>query len=500
MHLVSYRGPGVAGGVSTGLQQVWEGYATTDDCWWYIDGTSINRLDRSAAAVTPMNVLDERILAGHYRYCNEFLWPLLHDMPQFARYYPADRECYHRFNAIVAQTLSSGSGTTSNVSFIQDYQLALLPALLRLEAGKRSVVFWHIPWPKKVSRQNIEPLMAIARSLLASQQIGFHIDEYAQNFMRFVRDNLPAYDVNMQQGFVFAQSGRRQTSEALEVSPRDPGYASSYVTRPLRPMSSQSASQGTAVKVCPLAIDSERWRAMSKEKLSDESRAKLLDVAVTTPFILSVDRADYTKGVKERLRAIDDLFCRYPEHKEELTFIQICGRTRPGMRAFDEYWQESQALADEINARWQTENWAPLKWVEQKLSPAELSKLYRTAEAMLITAGRDGLNLTAKEYVACQHGDAAGVLLLSTGTGVWQEFQSAAMGLDMTGSPGAVADTINRSLKLPLNERQMRMKILNSRLDAQSLSRWWQTLTTLPLIPGFTNPADSHPRKRAIAG
>jgi trehalose 6-phosphate synthase/phosphatase len=475
MHLVSYRGPGVAGGVSTGLHSVFLAKGQQGDCWWYLEENTVKRLAYTADKASPMNVLDERIINGHYRYCNEFLWPVMHDMPQQARYYPADREYYHQFNAALAHIVSSTTSESGdNLSFIQDYQLGLLPLFLKLEAGRRSVVFWHIPWPKTVSRQHVEPLTAIARALLCSDQIGFHTTEYATNFMRFVENNLPNFEVNAEHSFVCA---RLQTSvgiTALEPRRSDERYAGSYVTRPLKTMSMQTSRTATVIRACPLTINMESWAAMG---IASDSTAQLSGkLGVKTPFILSVDRADYTKGVKERFRAIDEFVRTHPSQRGKVSFLQVCGRSRPGVRAFDEYWQECQTLVSEINAKWQMADWSPIIWVEQKLSAPELAGLYRNAQSMLITAVRDGLNLTAKEYVACQSGKNSGLLLLSTTTGAWQELQEAAVGIDVSQTT-SIVDGIIRSMTMDAHERRLRMDIMHQALKNHTLGDWWQSLT-----------------------
>jgi trehalose 6-phosphate synthase/phosphatase len=494
MHLVSYRGPGVAGGVSTGLQSLWQSQGQSGDCWWFLEDNAVKKISQGGRQSQAMAVLDDKIVAGHYRYCNEFLWPVMHDMSQYARYYPADRESYHRFNSIMAQAVANTSTAAGNFSFVQDYQLALLPLFLKLESGGRSVVFWHIPWPRKVSRQHVEPLMAIARALLSCDQVGFHTAEYAKNFFSFVRANLPAFEVNVECNYITARSRGPANVSAVEAQRSVERYASSYITRPLKQLNSQQSRCITSVRACPLTIDVQNWQTMAA---ANEAIPLAEELGVQTRFIISVDRADYTKGVRERFRAIDEFFTLHPGRRGEISFLQVCGRTRPGMRTFDEYWIECQSLAAEINQKWQVGNWKPIVWVDRKLSSSELAGLYRSADGMLITAVRDGLNLTAKEFVASQADDRPGVLLLSTGTGVWQEFQNAAVGID-TSLSFSVSEAISRALIMDHYERKLRISAMRSTLNMQSLSTWWHTLTTAPAARRIST--DAAVPRRAVAG
>lgn len=511
MNLLSYRGPGVAGGVSTGLGQVWlsarqiagrdaaEQQAYDDDSWWFIEGNAVTRLQACAQKQTPMNLVDERVISGHYRFCNEFLWPVMHDLCQYATYNQPDRDCYESFNATYAQIVCSTARKPAGISFVQDYQLAMLPLFLKLESGRRSTVFWHIPWPRRVPIQYVEPIAAIARALLSAEHVGFHISEYAHNFMRFVRDYLPSYEVDMHNGFV---SLRRQgaAGNIVEAQFNRQHLAASYITRPLRRLSPLAETKGTSIQCYPLTIDADNWRNLAGQA-TGELASRL---GVRTKFVLSVDRADYTKGVRDRFHAIDQFLAANQSWREHITFLQICGRTRPGMKAFDEYWTECRVLCEQVNARWQTESWSPINWIDEKLNAVQLADLYRDAEAMLITAVRDGLNLTAKEYVACQN-EGKGVLLLSPQTGVWQEFEDGAVRINMHRA-SELPQRISEALSMPADERRRRLHLLNQRLSQRSLDDWWHFHTTGTVsepaarTAKVVNNGGTNNAKKAIAG
>jgi trehalose 6-phosphate synthase/phosphatase len=485
MDIISYRGPGVAGGVSSGLTRVWQ--TETDSgssCWWFLDGELVKALPDSSDTSRVVGIVDAQTIQAHYRYCNEFLWPLMHDLPQHVRYNAADRESYRNFNIAIARTIGDGN-KRFHPTFVQDYQLALLPSYMQFESSRRCLVFWHIPWPRNVLKTHIEPLMEIARGLLTAERIGFHTTEYAQNFMRFVRDNMPGYTV--EEDYMFVRSYELDTElKAIEsrrqsIEQKSPVTGvPSYINRPIPRFRDSDTSTGTLISVQPFGIDYDYWANL--EPAPDVVREVAdFGIDLKKPFVLSVDRADYTKGVKERIRAIDAFFTKYPEQRGKITFVQFCGRTRTRLAEFDRYWDECHESARVLNSRLAQGKWTPLLWIEQSVSALHLSVLYSRAQIMFITPVRDGLNLTAKEFVACQK-KHSGVLLLSPGAGVWQELSQHALRVDCL-RPDITADTIAAALKMGGMERRRRMTAMQEIIKNDSLHLWWTTFSGRPSLP-----------------
>ena len=480
MDVISYRGPGVAGGVSTGLTRAWQTQTDSQpNCWWFLDGELVKSLTNKQTESRVVGIIDPETIQAHYRYCNEFIWPLMHDLPQHVRYNAADRESYRHFNIAIARTAGEGH-TRFHQTFVQDYQLALLPSYMQFESTRRCLVFWHIPWPRNVLKTHIEPLMEIARGLLTAERIGFHTAEYAQNFMRFVKDNMPGYTVEEEYMFVrsYELGTELKTIESRRKSTA--AGAPSYINRPIPKFRDTDTSAGTLISVQPFGIDYEYWESFSPtpdvvREISD------LGIDLKKTFVLSVDRADYTKGVKERIRAIDAFFSKYPEQRGKITFVQLCGRTRTRLAEFDRYWDECQDSARVLNSRLAQGKWTPLLWVEQSVSAAHLAVLYFHARIMFINPVRDGLNLTAKEFVACQKNNP-GALLLSPGAGVWQELSQHALRID-SGRPDITADTIAAALKMGGMERRRRITEMQEIVKQASLQHWWTTFSSRPSPP-----------------
>lgn len=427
MNIVSYRGPGMAGGLSNAMTRVWEKDGNNGN-WWFVSDNVLSVSRGKDSKTESLVSADQDMINGHYRYCNDFLWPVMHDLSAYATYRAEDRKHYKTFNRLFAQAIThTQKGELQQGSFIHDYQLAGLPKPLRQDGNNVSALFWHIPWPKKVDENYVMAIADIVRPMLHADTIGFHTQEYVDNFIAFVEQNVTEYHGDLR-------------SKVIAV---------------------------------PLGIDYEHWSG-----LADQQEKEFLQILIgKTPTVLSVDRADFTKGVSNRMQAIDLFFRMHPEWKEKVRFLQVCGRTRAGIEAFDKYWVECRQLSRCVNNEWQTDEWHPITWLDQPLNSSELSVLYRNADVMLVNPLKDGLNLTAKEFVACQK-NPSGVLALSSGAGAWAELADGCVPVDPR-QPGQMAEAINTALNISKTEREMRMQLLTKAVRSNSLDKWWQKFTLL---------------------
>lgn len=480
MDVVSYRGPGAAGGVSSGLETAWRRQQAADVSWWFLGDDALKFLNPSSEHPEFVTQLSDAVVKGHYAYCNELIWPLMHDLPQYASYNSVNRTHYNSFNTTFAEYINFERATKKRY-FVQDYQLALLPSLLAKQGG-RSNIFWHIPWPKNVKEEFVEAIAEIARGMLSAESIGFHTAEYAQNFMAFVRRHLKDFSINSKDQVVYKHETKLVPRE---LSMAAGGELTPYVMRPfIQPISSSTTS--TKLVVQPLGIDNERWKNLARE---GKAPIEKVGVIPGERFILSVDRADYTKAVLDRLKIIDLLLEQNESLRGTVAFVQICGRSRAGVEAFDNYWNQCRTLADAINTRWEKDGWTPIRWVDQGLSAAELAPLYAIADAMLVNPVRDGLNLTAKEFVACR-GHNPGVLLLSPGAGAWYEIGQHALAADPN-KHQETADAIVRALNMPRAEKFERTTMMRHKIERNPLSMWWKQ---------FVHASQQHPHKSAQTG
>ena len=423
MHIVSYRGPAEPGGVSRLIEAGL--IHNKNNYWWHMNSQQMHL--RHKNKLSNMGVITPDLVEGHYRYANEFLWPLFHDRPDLAKYETIAHQKFAAFNMAFAWHLLHSENSAGDI-FINDYQFALLPELLH-NRQTNLVHFWHIPWPKvDIHHPFTEFLLEIARSLLSNRRLGFHTQKYIDNFLDFVDTWMPDAKIL-------------------------PGHPSRV----------QSAKGITELFVNPASVDLGLW----------EKRASIAaPPTIPCEYILSVDRADYAKGILERIAAIREFFAQRPDQKGKIQFVFICQRSRSGLEAFDRYWEQCRSEFEQLSKELSTATWAPVLWIDRPMDQEELAGWYAKARALLVNAPVDGLNLTAKEFVVCsQHKNPS--LILSTGAGAWQELHNDVVSIWDTDPAG-----IARSIIYALNEypfaNQSKMRYLKATVRKHNLNSWWQ--------------------------
>jgi trehalose-6-phosphate synthase len=427
MQIVSYRGPSQPGGVASLLERAHKRYPYS--AWWHVNDSTIQTIasyKRSAVAAIPNDIKE-----GHYRYCNEFLWPLMHGMPEKVRYAPADHNCYRALSISFAAHMNWDN--SSEPLFANDYQFALLPAYLTGRKAARTVFFWHIPWAESFPSEFTHHIAEIARGLLNCRVLGFHTVGYVESFCKFVEHNLPEY--RRENGSIISRNG--------------------HVTK---------------VIASAAGIDYAAWSGHG-QRITPVGEIEI-------PYILSVDRADYTKGVSERIEAIHKYFRAQPEMCGKIQFVFVCQRTRPGIAAYDDYWASCRTLFHRTQSEFSTSDWTPIKWVTTPVTPRELAEYYANASAMLVNPARDGLNLTAKEFIATNMRGSS-TLILSSGAGVWHELKNHVVTIRACNGD-AIATAIKEALDQPIAVRRTNLHRLKQIVRESSFERWWQQLTGLP--------------------
>ncbi len=423
MDIVSYRGPNAPGGVSNVLQTVFCDPRLELNGWWFFAKNRFNRLNQIVES-SPLTLaaFSNELVDHHYSYCNQYLWPMFHGFHEFAAYDAKLRLGYRRANRLLAQTIAhSHLGTEF---FIHDYQLAMVPKLLQAEGISATSFFWHIPWPEELPIASVERALEIAQGISAAAKICFQTEKDANNFLAFCRQYC-------------------EDSSRLEER----------------------------ITVAPVPIDPEFWMILSQDQIKAQKVLQHRSIGEREKLVLSVERADYTKGVLERLHAIDQYLRRNEHAPGSIRFLQILPRTREGINSYDHYWQLCQQKVETINKTWGTLDWKPVDWIEQSLSAPELAILYARADVMLITSIADGLNLTAKEYVVCQQ-NGTGALVLSRKCGVSTELSSSAFLID----PRSAEDVVNgltNALTAPYSERYARMRKAQEAVGRNSSSLWF---------------------------
>ncbi len=383
--------------------------------------------------------------SGYYDgFSNEGLWPLCHIAHTRPLFRASDWACYQRVNEKFAAALvEEMEGCANPIVFVQDYHFALLPKLIKAaRPDARVAIFWHIPWPNPEAF-GICPWQAeLLDGLLGADLIGFHIALHCNNFLATVDRVLEA------------------RTDREHMTARRHGHSSSVRSYPVsvvldgaRKEAPISNRDGSSLKTRPFA----RQILLDEFDLSCESLA------------LGVDRLDYTKGIVERLTALEHLFEAHPWHRERLTMVQIAAPSRTRIPSYIDLRRQVEETAERINQRYQTAHWKPIVLIERQCSHEEVDRWYRAADLCLVTSLHDGMNLVAKEYLAARD-DEDGVLVLSKFTGAAIELRDALLvnPYDTNG----VAEAIHQALEMSRGDRRMRMQRMRRHVMENNIYRW----------------------------
>ncbi len=361
-------------------------------------------------------------------FANRTLWPLFHYFIGRTVIDGKTWRVYERVNARFAQAAAAAAAEDGLV-WIHDYQLLRVPHhLRRLRPGCRMAFFLHIPFPAADVLRVLPWSRSLLRGMLAADLVGFHVPSYSEHFL-ICAERLLGCEVDRAAGIV--------RFEGRDVS----------------------------VQAHPISIDTSHLETLARRKPDKPQPAWTEGVR----GILGVDRLDYTKGVHERLLAIERLLDVHPGYRSRIQFTQLLV---PSRERVEEYSQMKKAIDEtvgRINGRFSEPGWSPISYLVRSLPPEQLVHLYRQADVALVTPLRDGMNLVAKEYVASQI-DNDGVLILSEMAGAAEELQEALIvnPFDIE----SVADALHRALSMTDDERLARMAALRDRVRANDVHAW----------------------------
>jgi trehalose 6-phosphate synthase len=370
----------------------------------------------------------------YYGLANEGLWPLCHIAFHRPTFRLKDWESYRRANQLFAEAVLEEAGDRPAIVFIQDYHFALLPRLLK-QRNPRLVVaqFWHIPWPNREVFRAFPWKEELLDGMLGNDLLGFHLQHHCSNFLHTVDRGIEAM-VDTEGFRVFRNGGMTRV-------------------RPF-PISIDFEAHEREAASAAVARHRERWQA-------ELGGAQFVGIGI--------DRADYTKGIPERLSAIDRLLETNPEYRGKLVFLQIAVPSRTRIPQYDNLNREIAALAESINARWARGVWRPIHLFRRHLPQPELMALHQLADFCLVSSLHDGMNLVAKEYAASRS-DGDGVLILSSFTGAARELTSALLVNPF--SPDEMADAVRGALTMPERERRQRMSSLRRVVRERNIYTW----------------------------
>ncbi|WP_339033559.1 trehalose-6-phosphate synthase [Bradyrhizobium symbiodeficiens] len=374
----------------------------------------------------------------YYGFANEGLWPLCHIVFVRPSFRIDDWQTYQRINQRFADAVVAEARTEDPVVLVQDYHFALAPKMIRQRLPKATIIsFWHIPWPNAETFSICPWRREIIEGMLGSTILGFHTQLHCNNFVECVDR--------------FVESRIDREVQAVSLGGHE-----------------------TRIRAYPISIE---WppNALAGVPARDACRAEILerfDLAKETKVIVGVERFDYTKGIPDRMRAIDALLTRDPSWRGRLVFIQVAAPTRSKLGTYSRLQSEAEDLASEINGR-HREGQPPIRLVARHYESSDVFKLFRAADVCVVGSLHDGMNLVAKEFVSCRD-DNAGVLVLSSFTGAAREMSEALIVNPYDTEEFAAA--IKRAMTMPLDEQVERMKLMRQQVKENNVYRWAGTM------------------------
>ena len=371
----------------------------------------------------------------YYGFANEGLWPLCHIAHVRPIFRTSDWRHYIAINQRFADAVVKEADKEDPVVLVQDYHFALLPGMLRKALPKSTIItFWHIPWPNPESFSICPWREELLQGMLGSTILGFHTPFHCKNFLETVD---------------------RYLETRID-------HASSTISH---------GGNLTLVEAYPISI---QWPPPWQDSQPSvaQCRAEIrrtMKIDSNCLIGLGVDRLDYTKGILERLRAVECLLDNHPEMIGRFSFVQIAAPSRSVLEEYQAFEARVRALATHINQRFSSGAYQPVYLKVEHYEPEDVNRYYRAADVCMVTSLHDGMNLVAKEYVAARD-DERGVLLLSQFTGAAHELYEALIvnpyHIEQT------ADALYQAITMPEFEQQERMRSMRSMVRDFNVYRW----------------------------
>ena len=369
-------------------------------------------------------------------FSNDTIWPLYHDVIAAPLYKRAWWEAYVAVNERFAQAAADNAAEGATV-WVQDYQLQLVPRMLReLRPDLTIGYFHHIPFPAYGLYSQLPWRRQVLEGLLGADVIGFQRTADASNFARAVRRQL------------------RYETKASGIRVPEP----------------DGSVRLALAKAFPISIDADIYIELAQRE-DIQARAKEIREELGNPkkILLGVDRLDYTKGIRHRLKAFGELLEDGRTSVEDVTLVQVASPSRERVAAYMQLRDEIELTVGRINGDYDTMGHTAVRYLHQAFPREEMVALYLAADVMLVTALRDGMNLVAKEYVASRI-DNRGVLVLSEFAGAADELGSAL--LVNPHDIGGLKNTIMRAIEMPAAEQGRRMRSLRRRVREHDVQDW----------------------------
>lgn len=424
------------GGLVTALEPVvqstggaWVGWAGKPDL-------DIDPFEFDGLHLVPVTLTAADVAQYYEGFSNDTIWPLYHDVISPPTYHRAWWEAYVRVNRRFAEAAASVAAPGATV-WVHDYQLQLVPRMLR-EARPDLVIgyFHHIPFPAYGIYSQLPWRSQVLEGLLGADVVGFQRSADAANFAGAVRRRF-GYDIK---------------AGAISVPVPEGG------------------TRQSVAKAYPISIDTASYEELARRpEIQARAREIREELGNPTSVLLGVDRLDYTKGIRHRLKAVGELFSDGRFSVGDATLVQVASPSRERVAAYMQLRDEIELAVGRINGDYGTVGFTAIRYLHHSYPREEMVALYLAADVMLVTALRDGMNLVAKEYVASRV-DGDGVLVLSEFAGASDELtQSIRVNPhDIQG----LKDAVMTAVQMPIEERRRRMRALRRRVRDNDVSAW----------------------------
>ncbi len=373
--------------------------------------------------------INEKYYGG---FCNNTIWPLFHYFPSRTSYDPEDFEAYTSANNLffkkVKEVIQPG-----DFVWVHDYQLFLLPQMIRKHFPEVALSFFlHIPFPSyelfRLLHRNWRN--AILSGITGADVTGFHTNDYTQHFLKSVKRTL-GYKVEQNNITV---EGRLCKADTF-----------------------------------PIGIDFTKFREACYSPKVIHHKDRLRKILAGSKLVFSIDRLDYSKGFLNRLHAYELFLEKYPGWHYKVVFNMIVIPSRDTIEDYLVMKKEIEALVGKINGKFSTLKWRPVIYQYRSVNFQELVAIYNISNVGLLTPIRDGMNLVAKEFIACQT-ENSGMLVLSEMAGAASELNEAIL-INPT-DMGEIADAIDQALRMSDTEKKLRIEKMQARLSRYDVFRW----------------------------
>ena len=438
------------GGLVTALEPVMQ---QADGAWVGWSGApdlAHEPFEADEMLLVPVTLSADEIERYYEGFSNDTLWPLYHDVVSTPAYHRHWWDAYRRVNQRFADAAAEQAAEGA-VVWVHDYQLQLVPKMLRDQRPDLRIGFFdHIPFPAIELFQQLPWRRQIIEGLLGADLLGFQRGGDASNFVRAVR---------------------RLTD---------------YTTRgPIITMVGEDGKPGRHVRAAafPISIDSRRFDELARQP-EIQARAKEIRADLGDPdvMMLGVDRLDYTKGIRHRIKAYGELLQDGRLDVEHATLVQVASPSRENVGAYQDLREHVEILVGRINGEYGELGHSAIHYLHHSYPPEEMAALYLAADVMLVTSLRDGMNLVAKEYIAARS-DEQGVLVLSEFTGAADELAPGPLLVNPHDIDG-LKDTIAAAAEMDPREQRRRMRRLRRKVMADDVKKWSDSflgvLTAMP--------------------